>query len=115
MFLNAVAEVFPGPGDTPLSWLDALQALERHAGRRPKTVLNEARPLDLDLVAWGGRIVADEPRLVLPHPRARDRRFVLAPLAELAPAWEWPGAGGTVQDWLNRVADDPAFRRAPGI
>jgi len=50
------------------------------------------RPIDLDLLVWGDRSVF-EPGLVVPHPRLRERAFALAPLVELAPDLEVPGAG----------------------
>ncbi|MBM3903119.1 MAG: 2-amino-4-hydroxy-6-hydroxymethyldihydropteridine diphosphokinase [Verrucomicrobia bacterium] len=109
-FVNAVAIATPFPGDTPESWLDRLQALERQAGRRPKVVLNEARPLDLDLIAWGD-LILESPRLVLPHPRAHQRRFVLAPLAELVPHRVLIGHGRTVAELLAAAPEDSGLRR----
>jgi len=64
--------------------LDVEAELDRERGVR-----NAARTLDLDLVSFG-REVCDEPGLTLPHPRAHDRRFVMGPLAEIAPAWRHP-------------------------
>jgi len=81
-FTNAVAILVPKDGETPESLLAFLQSVEVEAGRRPKVVHNESRPLDLDLIAWDGE-TRDTPQLVLPHPRAQVRRFVLQPLAEL--------------------------------
>lgn len=89
-FVNAVVLLKPYPGETPESLLEKLQALECEFGRRPKQVLNEARPLDLDLIAFGAEQRSSE-RLTLPHPRAAVRRFVLAPLAEIAPDFRAPG------------------------
>jgi len=89
-FLNAVVGFLPRPGDTPDSLLDTLQQWEREFGRRPKQVLNEPRPLDLDLISFGEELRATS-RLTLPHPRAWQRRFVLAPLAEIAPGMVLPG------------------------
>lgn len=102
-FVNAVAEIFPDRDETPWLWLDRLQALERKFGRRPKTLHNESRPLDLDLIAWGSVRLSTE-RLTLPHPRALERGFVLAPLAELAEGWRWPGDGRTVAELLGALA-----------
>ncbi len=85
LFLNAVVGFRPRPGQTPESLLARLQELEREFGRRPKHILNEPRPLDLDLIAFGGEVRA-APELTLPHPRAHLRRFVLQPLAQIAPA-----------------------------
>lgn len=109
-FVNAAAIATPFPGETPESWLDRLQALEGRAGRRPKVVLNEARPLDLDLIAWGG-LTLETPRLILPHPRAHRRRFVLAPLAELVPDRIIAGLGRTVAELLVEAPEDPGLRR----
>ncbi len=89
-FVNAAVVLHPKPGETPESLLDQLQAIERDFGRRPKVVLNEPRPLDLDLIAFGSEI-RNTPQLILPHPRAHLRRFVLAPLAEVAPDFFLPG------------------------
>lgn len=77
----------------PFALLELLHAIETAFGRvrsRP----NAARTLDLDLLAHGGTIV-DGPGLVLPHPRMAQRRFVLAPLAEIAPDWRHPVTGLT--------------------
>jgi 2-amino-4-hydroxy-6-hydroxymethyldihydropteridine diphosphokinase len=67
-------------------------ALERERGER-----NAARTLDLDLIAYG-RAVIDTPGLTLPHPRAHERRFVMGPLAEIAPGWMHPVLGETAAD-----------------
>jgi 2-amino-4-hydroxy-6-hydroxymethyldihydropteridine diphosphokinase len=80
-FVNAVAHVRTGL--TALELLDELQALEQAAGRE-RPYPNAPRTLDLDLLLHGdGRI--DSERLVVPHPRMRQRAFVLVPLAEIAP------------------------------
>lgn len=100
-FLNAVARIEPRFGH-PAELLGALQRLESAFGRRPKQVHNEARPLDLDLIAFG-EVRMDAPDLVLPHPRAHARLFVLAPLAELAPWLVFPGQTEPVQTLLARV------------
>ncbi len=89
-FLNAVVGLAPRAGETPESLHTKLQALEKEFGRQPKKVLNEPRPLDLDLIAFGGEVRAT-PQLTLPHPRAHLRTFVLQPLAEIAPDYVLPG------------------------
>ncbi|HZL42999.1 MAG TPA: 2-amino-4-hydroxy-6-hydroxymethyldihydropteridine diphosphokinase [Verrucomicrobiae bacterium] len=101
-FLNAVVRLVPGPDEAPESFLAKLQDLERKFGRRPKTILNEPRPLDLDLIAFGGETRAT-PELVLPHPRAHLRRFVLQPLAEIAPQLILPGQTKTVLELLVKL------------
>lgn len=76
------------PGDL----LRRLQAIEQAAGRRRAAERWGPRTLDLDLLVLG-RLVLDEPALVLPHPRIAERNFVLLPLAEIAPGLTVPGQG----------------------
>ncbi len=110
LFVNAVAVFRPRAGESPEAFLEATQDLERQAGRRPKHVVNEARPLDLDLIAWG-RERRNGDRLILPHPRAHLRRFVLAPLADLLPDGILPGQTMTVARLLEQLPADPLLRR----
>ncbi len=100
-FLNAaVAGAFAG---TPRELLATLLTLEGQRGReRPHAAA--ARTLDLDLIFFGDERV-DEPGLVVPHPRFRDRRFVLEPLAEVAPDWRDPVTGLTVAELLSRLLE----------
>jgi 2-amino-4-hydroxy-6-hydroxymethyldihydropteridine diphosphokinase len=98
-FLNGVVGIRPLPGETAESLLEKLQSLEKEFGRKPKTVLNEARPLDLDIIAFGNE-TRDSERLKLPHPRAREREFVLRPLAEIAPDLVLPGQDKNVLELL---------------
>jgi 2-amino-4-hydroxy-6-hydroxymethyldihydropteridine diphosphokinase len=100
MFLNAAAV-----GDTalkPRALLDALLAIEQERGRE-RPYLNAPRTLDLDLILAGDTVV-EEPGLVLPHPRFRERRFVLEPLAAVAPELRDPVSGRTVAELLSDVA-----------
>lgn len=101
-FINAVAGLVPRSDETPESLLGELQQLEREFGRRPRKVLNEARPLDLDLIVFGAE-TRDTRHLTLPHPRAHLRRFVLEPLAEIAPELLLPGQTRTVRQLLPNV------------
>jgi 2-amino-4-hydroxy-6-hydroxymethyldihydropteridine diphosphokinase len=99
-FLNGVA-LLRGRVDDPAALLQALHALEDAAGRvRPYP--NAPRCLDLDLIAVDG-LVRSGPGLVLPHPRAHLRRFVLQPLVEVAPGWCHPVLGLTAQALLARL------------
>ena len=109
-FINAVIGLAARPGDTPEGWLDRLQLLERELGRQPKKVLNEARPLDLDLISFGSVVLKTE-RLILPHPRAHLRRFVLAPLAEIAPDLVLPGQSLTVRKLLAALDSAEVVQR----
>jgi 2-amino-4-hydroxy-6-hydroxymethyldihydropteridine diphosphokinase len=101
-FLNGVVAIRPFPGETPESLLEKLQALETEFGRTPKKELNEARPLDLDIIAFGNQQRATE-KLTLPHPRAIERNFVLRPLAEIAPDLVLPGQDKNVIELLAKL------------
>ena len=87
---------------TPGALLDALLAVERERSReRPHP--NAPRTLDLDLILFG-QLVSEDSDLVIPHPRFRERRFVLEPLAELAPDFVDPVTRLTVRELLERLA-----------
>jgi len=109
-FLNAVVGLIPKPDETPDSLLLALQSLEREFGRQPKFVLNEARPLDLDLISFGQQI-RNSPELTLPHPRSHVRRFVLQPLSQIAPDFVLPGQTKTVRQLLDQLNTDEVLER----
>lgn len=98
-FVNAVVGLIPFPNETPESFLQKLQRLEKEFGRQPKKVLNEARPLDLDLITFKNEI-RTTPQLILPHPRAHERRFVLQPLNEIAPDLVLAGQNRSVSQLL---------------
>ena len=84
-----------------MALLEALLAVEAGFGRR-RGVPNAARTLDLDLLDYDGSQCSSE-RLVLPHPRLHERRFVLAPLAEIAPQWRHPRSGKTAAGTAGRL------------
>ena len=109
-FVNAAIGLALRPGETPESLLAKLQAVEREFGRKPKRLLNEPRPLDLDLIAFGEE-TRQTPELILPHPRAHLRRFVLAPLSEIAPDLVFPGRSETVNQLLEALAPDETMRK----
>jgi 2-amino-4-hydroxy-6-hydroxymethyldihydropteridine diphosphokinase len=90
-YLNGVALVETGL--SPREVMDALLRVEAAFGRR-RGAPNDPRTLDLDLIAHG-RTILDEPGLILPHPRAHERSFVMGPLAEIAPDWAHPRIGET--------------------
>jgi len=92
-YINAVALVETRLG--PAHVLDALHSVEAVFGR-VRTEPNAPRVLDLDLIAHG-REVRDHAAPLLPHPRAADRRFVMGPLAEIAPTWRHPISGLTAE------------------
>lgn len=91
----------------PHGLLDATQGIECAAGRK-RGLRWGPRTLDIDLLWYDGMRVDDE-RLQLPHPRLEDRRFVLEPLAELAPGLSLAG-GGTVAEALVKTAGQTVER-----
>ncbi|MGH7970653.1 MAG: 2-amino-4-hydroxy-6-hydroxymethyldihydropteridine diphosphokinase [Limisphaerales bacterium] len=109
-FVNAVIGMVVRSGEHPESLLLKLQEIEKEFGRRPKQVLNEARPLDLDLIAFGTETRATR-ELILPHPRAHLRRFVLQPLSEILPDFIFPGQSQSVSELLACLPEDPTIRR----
>jgi len=109
-FLNAVVGLVQRKGETPETLLAKLRAIEVEFGRKAKVVLNEPRPLDLDLIAFGDE-TRNTAELTLPHPRAHLRRFVLAPLAEIAPELVLPGQGASVGKLLNTLPDSETVTR----
>jgi 2-amino-4-hydroxy-6-hydroxymethyldihydropteridine diphosphokinase len=101
-FVNAVAAFVPRRAATPESVLANLQEIEKMFGRKPKKVLNEPRPLDLDLIAFASETRAGKD-LTLPHPRAHERRFVLQPLSEIAPDLVLPSQKKSVLQLLEEL------------
>ncbi len=110
LFVNAVVGLVPQKSETPESLLKKLRSFEEEFGRQPKKVLNEPRPLDLDLIAFASEM-RDTPELVLPHPRAHERRFVLQPLSEIAPGLVLAGQGKTVAQLLTELSSDEVLKR----
>ena len=110
LFVNAAVAFEPLLDETPESLLAKLQALEKEFGRRPKEVLNEPRPLDLDLIVFGNE-VRSTPQLTLPHPRAHLRRFVLEPLNEIAPDVILPGQRHSIRELLAALRNDEVVTR----
>lgn len=87
---------------SPRSLLDALLTIERDAGRE-RPFPNAPRTLDLDLILYGDFVI-DEPGLQVPHPRFRDRPFVLTPLADVAGDWIDPVSGLSVMELRDQQA-----------
>jgi len=109
-FINAVISLEPLEGETPESLLTKLQALEVEFGRISKEVLNEPRPLDLDIIAFGDE-ACETLQLTLPHPRWHQRRFVLEPLSEIAPNAILPGQSEPVIQLLAKLGTTEALVR----
>jgi 2-amino-4-hydroxy-6-hydroxymethyldihydropteridine diphosphokinase len=102
-FINAVVEL-----DTafePEEVLDELLRIEEELGRNiEEKGKNLPREIDLDLVVYGNEVVKTD-RLIIPHPKMTQRRFVVAPLAELNPKWVHPETGETIQSILQKLPE----------
>lgn len=102
IFANAVAAVETTFG--PFELLAALQAIEREA-RRVRKVFWGPRTLDLDLILFGDEILTS-PTLILPHPRAVWRDFVLGPACEIVPNWRLPTTGLTLREHRRLLGEN---------
>jgi 2-amino-4-hydroxy-6-hydroxymethyldihydropteridine diphosphokinase len=106
-FLNAVVALeccLP-----PLRLLTILKRIEEDLGRRRDGTRWGPRPIDLDILVWDGKVVA-EPSLQVPHLELHKRRFALEPLAEIAPELRHPVLGVTVKEMLSHLAPQDVRR-----
>ncbi len=94
-----------------LAVMEALFAIEDLFGRR-RGLPNAPRTLDLDLIAYG-RAITDEAGLILPHPRASERMFVMGPLAEVAPDWHHPISGKSATELARQATVGRDARPVP--
>jgi 2-amino-4-hydroxy-6-hydroxymethyldihydropteridine diphosphokinase len=99
-YVNGVAQVETKLG--PAALLALLHRLEAEFGRE-RRVRNEARALDLDLLAYRGEILNGPEPPILPHPRLAERAFVLLPLAEILPDWRHPRTGEALSEMIRRL------------
>lgn len=107
-FLNAVVELrTPLPPDALLSAL--LEIEQQHGRDRKHTPAKGPRTLDLDVLSYDA-LVLETPALTLPHPAVSERRFVLEPLAEIAPAWRHPVSGKTAAQLLDEIPGRDSIR-----
>ena len=110
-YLNACLEMRTSLAPTRL--LAALKAIEVASGRQPDGHM-QPRPVDLDILLWGQEIL-DLPGLAVPHPRMRERSFVLEPLARLAGEQKFPDSGETVASACAKIRrkSDPWVKVRP--
>jgi 2-amino-4-hydroxy-6-hydroxymethyldihydropteridine diphosphokinase len=108
-FVNAVAAVKTSL--QPVELLILLHGVETDFGRL-RSASNAARTLDLDLLDYDGRVLA-EPQLTLPHPRMTTRSFVLVPLRDVAPGWRHPVTGQGLAELLAALPDRDAPKKLP--
>ena len=102
-FLNTVVEI--GFNGSPLELLAETRAIERQLGRTRGAERNTPRTIDIDLLYLGNEILNDD-ELTLPHPRIRERRFVLQPLADIRPELVLPGQSQSVSEMLKTIVTD---------
>lgn len=98
----------------PAELLGLLHEVEAEFGRT-RTVRNEARILDLDLIAYNDYVSNEAGGPILPHPRLHERAFVLLPLADIDPRWRHPDSGVPIADLIAALpADQRAEPAGPG-
>lgn len=101
-FLNAVLELeYDGPA---IVLLDRLQSIEAKLGRPSKRPRNASRTIDIDLLYVGNSVLSND-EVVIPHPRLHQRRFVLAPLNDIAPDLILPNQKETIGELLAHLRD----------
>ena len=94
-YVNAVIAV--ATDLQPIELMKALHDSEREAGRIRDGRANAPRVLDLDLIAYGRQVTSGENGLILPHPRAVDRAFVMGPICDILPQWLHPVRNETAE------------------
>jgi 2-amino-4-hydroxy-6-hydroxymethyldihydropteridine diphosphokinase len=110
-FLNMVCM-----GETELAPQDLLHSVKRIEvilGRQPG-IPNGPRPIDIDILFYD-RLQIDEGTLIIPHPRLKERTFVLAPLAEIAPDFVSPDTGETVAELLQKLPQEDIRKDSIGL
>jgi len=105
-FVNAV--IVAQTRLTPLETLKCLHAIESRFGRT-RTIRNEARVLDIDLLDYAG-LLHDDDHLTLPHPRMHERAFVLLPLRDVAPDWQHPMTTVSLAELIDQLPPEQQIR-----
>jgi len=102
-FLNAVLRL--ESSQTPADLLDELMRIESEIFQRQRSGGVDSRRMDLDILFYGDMVIDRPPNLVIPHPRLHKRRFVLEPLAEIAPEFIHPLLNKKVKELLGELKD----------
>ena len=110
IFVNLVAVLFLPVNAQPMKFFRFVQRLEERFGRVRTRGMNEPRTIDIDLLFFGKESISSD-YLTIPHPRALKRRFVLEPLAEIAPDLILPGQELSVAELLSRLPKNGWVRK----
>lgn len=114
-YVNGVVRV--ATSLSPRKVLAGLHGIEAELGRQ-RVERNEARSIDLDIIAFGNMVLNGPVPPIVPHPRMGERAFVLLPLAELAPDWRHPATGERISGLIDRLPRDQVTRHLqelPGV
>jgi 2-amino-4-hydroxy-6-hydroxymethyldihydropteridine diphosphokinase len=106
-FLNQVAEFVTEL--LPLQLLQRIQAVEKMLGRK-REIANGPRTIDIDILLFGD-VIMKTAELTIPHPRYRERRFVLEPLLEIGPTLKDPETGQTLSAMMAAIPGQAVQRR----
>jgi len=106
-FLNCAVEL--ETEKTPMELMQSLLKIEKQMGRE-RLQKKGPRTLDIDILLFGDKVI-ETPELTVPHPAMHERRFVLEPLAEIAPGARHPVLGKTIVEMLQDLPQGPAVRK----
>ncbi len=111
-YLNAAIQV-----STDLSADQLLEHLldVECAGGRERVYYGSPRTIDLDLILFGDAVICDPPRLVVPHPRAHERAFVMRPLMDICPGLAWPDGVSLVESCADPVVREQWCQADPSV